>query len=203
MDTINIEQNKKPSIKERINAALVEILKTAELSDITVAMLINKAGVSKSTFYRNYHDVFEVYECMVDEFIKRAARVVVGMFVEESISFDDVKETVNEEVFSPDAFSFDENDTFVFKKTLECGDVKVLTMFYSKLYETISHAFKNRFNNSEERQFYCGFLIKAFISCYIADMSSGRKFDIDLLNFAFGLVSTLKTEEVVKVEDIK
>lgn len=58
---MNTKNNKRRrESQERIERALIELLQTHEVRDITVASLIQAAGLNRSTFYANYLDIFDL-----------------------------------------------------------------------------------------------------------------------------------------------
>ncbi|MCM1544370.1 MAG: TetR/AcrR family transcriptional regulator [Ruminococcus sp.] len=59
------------SAEERIDSALVDLIRTCELSKITVSMVAERAQVSKSTFYRYYYDIYDVYENLLKTFAEK------------------------------------------------------------------------------------------------------------------------------------
>lgn len=62
-------KNDKRSIRSRqaIELALIDLLKTKPLGEITVAELTSHAGYSRTAFYNNYLDVRDCLECIIDE----------------------------------------------------------------------------------------------------------------------------------------
>lgn len=52
--------------KECISLALISLMKTKPISEITVTEIVNKAGVSRMTYYRNY----EVKEDILKDYFK-------------------------------------------------------------------------------------------------------------------------------------
>ena len=54
------------SVKEAIALALIQIMETKILSDITILEIVNKAGVSRSSFYRNFDDKEDVINYYID-----------------------------------------------------------------------------------------------------------------------------------------
>ena len=65
---------KERSVATDITDALFELLKTKELSKITVTELIQKAGVCRASFYRNFYlteDVIRQYGTAMYEEINR------------------------------------------------------------------------------------------------------------------------------------
>ena len=77
---------------EKIQNAMVECLKEKiKLDDLTVAELSKRAGVGKSTFYRHYKDIYDVYEQLIDSFMERCESLIMRVFFEKSLT---VKEAV-------------------------------------------------------------------------------------------------------------
>lgn len=66
---------KKLSACERIDKAYFFMLEEMPYDKITVSQLIERAGVSRTTFYRHYLDIYDMYEkvCdrLINEFLKR------------------------------------------------------------------------------------------------------------------------------------
>ena len=72
---------------EKIQGALVECLKEKiKLDELTIAELSKRAGVGKSTFYRHYKDIYDVYEQLVDGFMERVEALIVRAFFEKNIT---------------------------------------------------------------------------------------------------------------------
>ena len=58
---MNVKNNRRRrDSQEKIERAMVELLQTREIKDITVSELIKMAGVNRSTFYANYIDIFDL-----------------------------------------------------------------------------------------------------------------------------------------------
>lgn len=69
---IKLKENKKAQDSQvKIYKSLRRLLLTKTLSDITVADISQECGISRSTFYRNYNNVIEVLELMLDYFYNR------------------------------------------------------------------------------------------------------------------------------------
>ena len=72
---------------EKIQQALVECLKEKmAIESITISYITEKAGVGKSTFYRNYKDIYDVYEQLVGGFAERCENVIARIFFENSLT---------------------------------------------------------------------------------------------------------------------
>lgn len=64
------------NIKQKIQAALTLLKKEKHLDKIKVSEVTLLAGIGRSTFYRYYHDVYAVFEEMVDEFAERCIEIM-------------------------------------------------------------------------------------------------------------------------------
>ncbi len=65
MNTKNNARSK--ASKDFLRQALLRLLETQELSEITVAQLCKEAGVNRSTFYAHYENINDVLEELEDE----------------------------------------------------------------------------------------------------------------------------------------
>lgn len=57
--------------KPYIEQALIELLKQYPLNKITISDLVNKAGVSRASFYRNYLGLNQVIEEYIDKILNK------------------------------------------------------------------------------------------------------------------------------------
>ena len=59
--------------RECIQAALIRLMKTKELKDITITELTKTAGVSRTTYYRNYYDKADVLQDLFSGLMREIA----------------------------------------------------------------------------------------------------------------------------------
>lgn len=50
--------------RQKIEAGLMQLLESRHLNQVTVSALCQLVKINRSTFYRNYHDTYDVYEQM-------------------------------------------------------------------------------------------------------------------------------------------
>lgn len=55
--------------KQKLSAALVELLQEKAFSDITPAQICERAGINRSTFYRNYKNILQLKTEMEDRIL--------------------------------------------------------------------------------------------------------------------------------------
>lgn len=76
--------------RDRMERAFFDLLEEYPYGKISVAQLIQNAGVSRTTFYRHYTDIFDMYkkvcEHMLDELLKLPAPIASEP--QESIALD-------------------------------------------------------------------------------------------------------------------
>ena len=61
---------KKSFVRESITGALLELMKKQEFEDITISDLVNRAGVGRASFYRNYISKEDVLKKELEKIIK-------------------------------------------------------------------------------------------------------------------------------------
>lgn len=66
---------RKADTKEYVTQALFSLLEKKEMKDITVCELVEKAGICRATFYRNYLDMYQV----IDEQMMQIAQETTSM----------------------------------------------------------------------------------------------------------------------------
>ncbi len=59
--------NEEKNAREKIIDAYFSCLKTRKYDKITVSSVIRKANVNRSTFYRYFVDIYDLYDCVCDE----------------------------------------------------------------------------------------------------------------------------------------
>lgn len=76
-------------VKEKIGKALIELMEEKPFSDISVTDIINRAGVARASYYRNFESKEEVLISLTDDimdiFRKRVAQLNVEFFSYEYI----------------------------------------------------------------------------------------------------------------------
>lgn len=64
--------------KAFIKEALVELLQEKPLNKITVKAVCDKAEINRSTFYKYYADVFDLFEQLEKEYIQRLTSIITS-----------------------------------------------------------------------------------------------------------------------------
>ena len=69
------------SARDRLEKAYFELLEEKHFSLITVSELIRKAQVSRTTFYRHYVDIFDMYEKVGDHMLEAFSSVLLSYII--------------------------------------------------------------------------------------------------------------------------
>ncbi len=69
------------SAREKLEREYFRLLEEKHYSKISVAELIEKAGVSRMTFYRNYEDIFDMHQKVCRHIVDSLAEEIVKIFV--------------------------------------------------------------------------------------------------------------------------
>ena len=62
---------KEINMKKQLADVLIELMKNMSLDKITVKDIVDKAGVSRQTFYYYFHDIYEVIEWYLDDLAEK------------------------------------------------------------------------------------------------------------------------------------
>jgi len=70
--------------RSQIRASLIDLLKDYKFDEITVKMIIEKADVNRSTFYRNYSDKYDLFDRVVADILEECKESVDIRFIDIS-----------------------------------------------------------------------------------------------------------------------
>lgn len=181
------------SAKEKTVAAVVKLIQDKSLHDITVSEVVSLADISRSTFYRNYHDVYAVFEEMVDGFAKRTLEyMLIYLFS------DNGDKLMSEEI---DFSHFVEHDVFL------ASDSAVVDYFLQKQNYDVFHQIIDSFRQAvclyaekfdidmSKVDYYTKFSASSLFFGYLDDYKNGNAFNakfiksfrlLDVFNLAAG-----------------
>lgn len=140
-------QESREFTKECIKIAMVEIAQKEPFDKITVSALVQRAGVSRAAFYRNYHSKEDVVAELCREILDRAKK-----FVLLSVSNDDYSFFFN--LFSAVRRNKDNIDSLItiallpaFQAYLnECAVCEILSLRFGDKDQYIRYAIYGAFN---------------------------------------------------------
>lgn len=165
---LNKNESKYFSTAEKMDSALMELLKTKSFEFITVSEICKKAGVNRSTFYLHYENTRDLLEetirNMTDDFISYFVPdgKILPMNFEESQK--DKLVFIAEEYLMPYLSYFKENRK-IFLTLLENRELFGFEEIYKKLYDNIFDPILNRFRYPEgERKYVMAFYLNGINS---------------------------------------
>lgn len=180
---------------EKIEEAFMDCLKEKiKIEDITVAFLSEKAGIGKSTFYRHYKDIYEIYEIMIDGFLSRCEALVNKILIEKSVSFNDFMWTVTKSGLKKDNKYFTANDAVLIISSIDLYDGKVVDILYEKIYNLaikISGSFGVPF---EEADFVARFLLNGNIIPILLEVKNNNKINLGPTFVTFEVIGVMIEE---------
>ncbi len=85
-----MDNDKRISAQEKLEQVYFSLLEEKHYSKISVSELIEKAGVSRMTFYRNYEDIFDMHIKVCTHLVSSLAEKLVDIFLKK----EDITESV-------------------------------------------------------------------------------------------------------------
>lgn len=165
---MNKNESKYFSTAEKMDSALMEILKTKSFEYITVSEICKKAGVNRSTFYLHYENTHDLLE----ETIRNMTDNFISYFVPDGkilpINFEENQKEklvfISEEYLMPYLLYFKENRK-IFLTVFENGKLFGFEEIYEKLFDNIFNPILDVFKYPEnERKYVMAFYLNGINS---------------------------------------
>lgn len=148
---------------EKLEIAYFEMLENMHYSKITVSEVIARAGVSRTTFYRHYVDVFDMHKKISEKLGTAITEKSIGEVIrakDEDECFDNILEIFNSQ------------EKYIVYIAGENGS----RYFFEALYFNVSKILTPAFGNiSEEQLFRLQFMTVSMIATYVKDLLEGRE----------------------------
>lgn len=173
---------------EKIQQALVECLKEkTAIESITISYITEKAGVGKSPFYRNYKDIYDVYEQLVAGFVERCENLISRIFFENSITVKDVARIILKHGIFRDNELFYLKDYFVVKYAVEMSDTQVFDILYDKMHAMIVRIAKKVYDDDEAADFGATFILNGNMIPMLLNLHSNGRINFKTVMLSFEL----------------
>ncbi len=183
-----VDKNEKLKASEKIQQALVECLKErTEIESITISYITQRAGVGKSTFYRNYKDIYDVYEQLVAGFVERCENLISRIFFENSITLKEVARILIKHGIHRDNELFYLKDYFVVKYAVEMSDTQVFEILYNRLHAMIVQIAKRVYDDDEAADFGATFILNGNIIPMLLNLRSKGRVNLKTVMLSFEL----------------
>ena len=173
---------------EKIQEALVECLKEKiKLDELTIAELLKKAGVGKSTFYRHYKDIYDVYEQLVDGFMERVEVLIVRVFFEKNITVKEAMWILMKSGVKKDKELFYAKDAILINYSIEIENAKVIDMLYIKAHEILVKISKRIGADDEAANFGATFFLNGNIIPIMSNLHAKGKLNLKTILITFDI----------------
>ncbi len=164
---------------EKVQNAFLDCLREKiKIDEITVAYICEKSGVSKSTFYRHYRDVYDIYEQLIEDFMKRCESLIIRLFFEKTITMKEVGFILMKNGLKKDNELFLANDVIILDYSIEVGNSKVVELIYDKAYDYAVKIAKKIGCNDEEAAFGAVFFLHGNIIPIFLNIHSKKRINL-------------------------
>lgn len=183
-----MDKIEKLSASEKIQNAMVECLKEKiKLDDLTVAELSKRAGVGKSTFYRHYKDIYDVYEQLIDGFMERCESLIMKIFFEKSLTVKEAVWIFMKSGAKRDNELFYARDAILINHSIENENAKVIDMLYDKAYDIVVKISKRVGADDEASHFGATFFLNGNIVPIMSNLHINGKLNLKTVLITFDL----------------
>ena len=174
--------------KKKIEEALIECLKEKiKLDDLTVAELSKRAGVGKSTFYRHYKDIYDVYEQLIDGFMERCESLIMKIFFEKALTIKEAVWIFMKSGTKRDNELFYARDAILINHSIENENAKVIDMLYDKAYDIVVKISKRIGADDEAAHFGATFFLNGNIVPIMSNLHINGKLNLKTVLITFDL----------------
>ena len=173
---------------EKIQNAMIECIKEKiRLEDLTVAELSKRAGVGKSTFYRHYKDIYDVYEQLIDGFMERCESLIMKVFFEKSLTVKEAVWIFMKSGTKRDNELFYARDVILINHSIENENAKVIDMLYDKAYDIVVKISKRIGADDEAAHFGAAFFLNGNIVPIMSNLHLNGKLNLKTVLITFDL----------------
>lgn len=170
--------------RQKIKDALIYYIDIRKFPDVTVSELTQLAQVGRSTFYRNYHDIYEVYESLVDDFLEKSTGIAYLSLIERSVSQGEIAEFLNRRELINESIGFNDRDAIVFDYIFDSRDFILIKSLHDKVLRMVADYQRQEGKSEEEANFYAKFCTSACILDTVAKYKKRNSFELDILPIA-------------------
>ncbi|MBE6773981.1 MAG: TetR/AcrR family transcriptional regulator [Ruminococcaceae bacterium] len=168
-----------PTVDDRIKTAFIGCLKEKmKIEEITVMTVCERAGVSKSTFYRHYKDIYDIFEQLVEDFMKRIEQLIVRLFFEKSITMKEITFILMKSGLKKDNELFYARDAVLIDYSIELGNSEVIEILYDKAYDYVFRIAKRIGVDDESAAFGATFFLNGNIIPIILNVHTEKRIDL-------------------------
>lgn len=167
----------KSSAQNKLEKAYFELIEQTHYSKITVSDIISKAGVSRTTFYRYYADIFDMHQKVAERLGEKIIHSCIQKVAEaenEEECFDEVLRIFNTQNKYIVLISGENGSRYFFESMFRKTSFDVFPIF--------SHL-------TEEQLFRLRFMTIAAIGVYVRDILDGREHNPEFITLCKKLLN--------------
>lgn len=173
----------KVSARDKMEKVYFDLLETTHYSKITVSDIVQKAGVSRTTFYRHYIDIFDMHE----KIVRRMSERIIEMCFTE-IVFKNCRENYLKIVLD----ILRTQDKYI-RLLLGINGSRFFLEFLYK--STVENFYPITKNLSVEEHFRLKFMTMGSIGIYVKDILDEREHTTVYIEICEKLLNFNKAEE--------
>lgn len=153
------------SAQDKLERVYFELLEEKHYSKITISELVEKAGVSRMTFYRNYEDIFDMHQ--------KVCRHIISGLVEDLADIFMIKEENMESYLEDYCVKLNSQRKYL---SLLCGDNADRYLFEVGLPVIMEYGNKLANGLDEEKSFLLRFVGLSGIATYFYKLVIGEDY---------------------------
>lgn len=156
-------------------------MRKKQLEDITVSELIKIADVGKSTFYRHYHDIYDVFDEITEGFASRALGVMLRL-----VFFDSPFENSDEESVIPggevmELFGLEQSDMVLVNYLFDVKSMKTFHLVVER-FRAIVKEYALKMNiDGEQADYYTRFVMNGLLYSTLDDYKHNGTLNLELV----------------------
>lgn len=148
---------------------MIELIKTKRIEDITVAEITELADVGKSTFYRLYHDIYDVFEELTEAFAERAVGVMVRLvFFDNTVDFSEHKSIIDFKT-AMTIFGLEEADMILVNYLFEVKSMKTFHLVVERFRAIAGNYAKESGLDEKQADYYTKFVMNGLLYSTLTD----------------------------------
>ncbi len=170
-------KEKRIPARDKLEKAYFDLLENMHYSKITVSDIISKAEVSRTTFYRQYTDIFDMH--------KKVAERLGGAIMEDCIMKVLTSKT-EEECFDEILHVFDSQEKYIVLLSGENGS----RYFFEALFmNATKNLFSENIHLTDDQLFRIRFMTVSAIGAYVRDILDGREHNAKFITLCKKMLS--------------
>ncbi len=174
--------------KNRIADALIELLQDKSVENITVTQLTEKAQIGKSTFYRTFSDVYEVFDFLFCDFCERCLLIMTNLFLHKNVpQVLTEKKTLIPAVEIFRQFQLQPKDTILMQYLFRTNNIRLLRQLIDRFQQaTVPLAVQAGFD-PQKASYFARFIANGSVFSMLESYRRQDSIDTDIILFLLSL----------------